>query len=54
MNKKWYVSKTVWVNVLSIAGIIIAGKEFDPQVSVIVLGVVNFLLRTITKENIIW
>jgi len=54
MNKKWYASKTIWVNAIAIVGIIVAGKEFDPQIVATVLAVVNFALRALTKENITW
>jgi len=54
MNKKWYTSKTVWLNLVSIVGIIFFGGELDPQVVVGILAGLNFLLRMITKENITW
>lgn len=57
--KKWYQSKTVWVNVLPIVAaiILLATKEFTlPEVWVNVLmflwGAVNIVLRSITKESI--
>lgn len=58
INKKWYLSKTVWVNIIATVGIIaqaVTGKEIVPaEGQVILVSVVNFLLRTVTKENIIW
>lgn len=58
INKKWYLSKTVWVNAIATVGIIvqaITDKEIlSPELQVLVLSVVNLVLRTVTKENIIW
>ncbi len=54
MNKVWYKSKTVWVNLIAVVGIVFFGKEVDPQISVAVLAVINFLLRLITKEEIVF
>jgi len=54
MNKAWYKSKTVWINVLSIVGVIFFGGELSPETVVIILGAINFILRLITKENIVW
>ncbi len=54
MNKEWFKSKTLWTNVIACVGIIVFGKEFDMQTVAIILTVINFLLRLITKENIVW
>ena len=57
MEKKFYTSKTLWFNVLAIAGLIIesyTGHVLDPKTQVIILGVVNFILRLITRTEIIW
>ena len=58
MNKKWYESKTVWVNVLATVAIITqeaTGTEiFKPEYQFLALSVINVLLRTITKDNITW
>ena len=56
VNKKWYLSKTLWFNILSIlamllqtgSGIMIA----PPEIQVTLLAVVNVLLRSITKTNV--
>lgn len=57
-DKKWYLSKIVWVNVVALVGTIIqvaTGKELiTPEIQVIVLSGINVLLRSVTKENIIW
>ena len=54
MNKAWYKSKTLWTNLIAIAGIIAFGKEFDATIVATVLVVVNFVLRLITKEPVVW
>lgn len=57
-NKKWYKSKTVWVNGIAIVAFIaqtLTGKAIiTPEVQAIILGGINLILRTITKENITW
>lgn len=59
--KKWYTSKTVLVNLATIAGGLVAvfqGSEWimaNPQASAAVLaaaGVVNFLLRLVTTKEV--
>ena len=54
MNKKFYLSKTLWVNALAIVGVIFFGGELAPETIGIILTVVNFALRLITKENVTW
>jgi len=56
-KKPFYISKTLWVNVLAIAGLIIesyTGHILSPEMQAMVLGAVNILLRLITKEEIVW
>jgi uncharacterized membrane protein len=57
MNKKtWYLSKTLWVNVISIVAIIaqgLYGKEiFSAELQVMLLSLVNIALRAITTEGL--
>lgn len=57
MKKKFYESKTFWVNVLAIAGMIVqsyTGFLVDAGTQVVILGVVNTLLRFITHKEITW
>lgn len=58
MGKKWYESKTMWVNIVATVVIIVqtvTGDDiFKPEYQVIALSVLNVVLRTITKENITW
>ena len=58
VNKKWWKSKVLWFNILSIiammlqtgSGILIAPAE----IQVTLLAIVNVLLRSITNKNITW
>ena len=58
VNKKWWKSKVLWFNTLSIiammlqtgSGILIAPAE----IQVTLLAIVNVLLRSITNKNITW
>lgn len=56
--KKWYLSKTLWVNVLSLAGIglqAITGKEaLPPEAQLALLGAINVVLRIVTNQPIAW
>ena len=55
--KSWIYSKTFWVNVVAIAGIILRG-QFDltlgPESEIVILGFVNLILRKVTKEEVAW
>lgn len=52
MTKKWYTSKMLWTNVIGIAVIIFGADVVTPELSGTILGVINFLLRLITKEGL--
>lgn len=56
-TKKWYASKTLWANVIAI-GAGFAAKQFGVEISaesqVAILGVLNLILRLVTKEEIVW
>jgi len=55
--KSWIYSKTLWINVISIASIIIRaelGLTLSPEIEVGILGAINFILRLVTKEEINW
>jgi uncharacterized membrane protein len=56
--KKWYKSKTLWVNLISMVAIL-AQSNFKKDVLLLetqtsLLGIVNLILRVITKEQIDW
>ena len=55
--KKWYASKTIWVNFLALVASVASsafGYTLSPEIQVTILGVLNFILRFITKEEIVW
>ena len=55
--KLWFTSKTIWVNV---AGVVAAwicklmGVPLTPEITITILGVINLVLRFITKKEVIW
>ena len=58
-TKKWYSSKTLWVNALvGAAGVLTAltsDKGLDPQIvgyAATALGIVNMLLRLVTNQSV--
>ena len=57
-EKKWYTSKTLWVNLLSILAILAqtyAGNDIvSPEIQAALLGIINVILRVITKEELRW
>lgn len=56
--KPWYESKTIWVNVLTLVGVVITSVTAWPELQqygaqlATALAVVNVLLRLITSEGI--
>ena len=54
--KKWYLSKTLWVNSLALAAVIVqlvTGKAlFDSETQVAILAGINGILRLVTKEEL--
>lgn len=57
IGKKWYTSKTVWVNVFAVAALSLQlkyGFIIGPEWQSIMLSGVNLVLRKITKEEIVW
>jgi hypothetical protein len=54
-GKKWYTSKTVWVNIIA-AGALFAQMKWgfivDPATQALILSGVNLVLRKITKQAI--
>lgn len=66
MEKKWYQSKTVWFNILTIAGAVAGGvggvlPALGPVVSVetyqillFSVGLINVLMRALTTGPIQW
>lgn len=58
MAKKFYLSKTFWVNILAAVAIIgqsVTDHEIlAPEAQVGILAVVNLILRAVTKEPLEW
>lgn len=56
-SKKWYASKTLWVNAVAIAAIILqsaTGVEvLDTDTQTALLGLINIALRIITKVPLV-
>ena len=56
-SKNPFLSKTLWVNVLAIAGMFIyadQGGQVPAEISTVILGVINLVLRLVTKKPIEW
>lgn len=58
MQKQWYKSKTIWVNLISLAALAIqySNSSFvlSPEIQGTILALINMGLRAITKEEISW
>ena len=60
MNKQWYLSKTLWLNaitlILSVVGLVIDQPWLPPKVVLfatsILLPVLNMILRLLTSQSI--
>lgn len=55
-KKKWYASKTLWVNICSAAVLFIQEitgfNVVDPKIALITLAALNAILRTITTKPV--
>jgi hypothetical protein len=55
--KKWYLSKTLWVNAIAIGAIVAqsqTGFIIAPELEIAILSLINLSLRVVTKENVVW
>ena len=53
----WYKSRMLWVNGIAFLACIIqlfTGTVINGETQGIILTIINFLLRLVTKEEIIW
>ena len=54
-TKRWYTSKTLWLNLLAIAALV-AQTEFgyilDAEAQAVILATINLALRIITKKGL--
>ena len=56
-GKKWYKSKTVWVNAIALLSIFLGDKVGVPlseEDKLAILSVINIALRIVTKEPVRW
>lgn len=57
-SKIWWKSKTLWVNVIGVAALLIqnysGGFILDAEVQATLLGLINLILRMVTKEPLGW
>jgi hypothetical protein len=57
-GKKFWTSKTLWVNIVAIIAMIVQFYKQDfiltPEIQFSILAVINIILRLITKEEIVW
>jgi len=58
MNKKWYMSKTIWANGLFAIAVgvqTVTGTDWvNPAVQGALLVVINLILRAVTKSQLEW
>ena len=54
--KKWYQSKTMWINILVIGGMVaeylLTSQIYSPEIHAIVLAAINMGLRLSTRTGI--
>ena len=55
-TKNWWASKTIWINLIALAGSIAISLGCNPgrwaEISTVTLAAANLALRLITKEEI--
>lgn len=57
MQKKWYLSKTIWANLIALAALGIqtqTGFVVTAELQTGLLVLINLGLRVVTKEEIVW
>lgn len=54
----WWASRTLWVNAIAIVGMITQGVTghvlISMELQATILGVINMVLRLITKTPVVW
>lgn len=57
LQKEWYYSKTLWVNILALVAATLqglTGKDvLSPEMQLGIITIVNILLRTLTKHELV-
>jgi len=55
-SKKWYTSKTIWVNLVALAGAVVVAYGLPeaqwPAIAGALLATLNLMLRLVTGESI--
>ena len=54
-NKKWYRSKTLWVNIIAMGAMLAQsfyGFVIAPEEQAAIIVIINLVLRAITKEGL--
>jgi hypothetical protein len=57
LGKKWYESKTLWVNIVAAVAMIAQmryGFVFDSSIQTLALTLINVGLRHVTSDPIVW
>lgn len=57
MEKRWYESKTLWLNTLGFVFFMVqffTGWVVSPEIQAMALTAINFGLRLITKHPVAW
>jgi len=56
ISKKWYFSKTLWLNILASAIAIVQALQgqpwINPEIQIFILAILNAILRLITNQAI--
>ncbi len=54
----WWASRTLWVNVIAIVAMVLQGITghvlISMELQATILGVINMLLRLVTKTPVVW
>jgi hypothetical protein len=55
-TKSWWMSKTIWTNLIALVGSILISLGFDPgqwaEITTVLLAAANVALRLVTKDEI--
>lgn len=55
--KPFYLSKGMWLNVLAVIALVLQnqyGFVLKPETQIAILGVINLILRIVTKSPVSW
>lgn len=56
-SKEWWKSKTVWINLISVVAMMVqshTGFVIPPEGQIAILGVINLILRSVTRTTLDW